>query len=102
MYFSDEINLVKRDYVNNKPIETCRSIFCDITSITGTEDTNARQTSIKAAARIKLYSADYDGETLVDYSGGRMLAKGRYSVYRTYFDNDFVELYLEKRRGGQK
>jgi len=101
MYFSDEIRLVKRTYVDNKPVETYRDVFCDITSISGAEDTNARQTNIKAAARIVLYSDDYDNETLIDYFGGRMLPKGRYSVYRTYYKNDRVELYIEKRKGGQ-
>ncbi|MBE6721928.1 MAG: hypothetical protein E7572_05515 [Ruminococcaceae bacterium] len=101
MYFSDEITLVKRTYTGSTANETARTAFCDISSVTGTEDANARQNSIKPSARAAVHAEDYAGETIVQYIGSPQLAAGRYTVYRTYFKGDTVELYLTMKKGEQ-
>lgn len=102
MYFSDELKLIKRTYSGSTPVETERTVFGDISSVTGTEDANARQNSIKPSARAAVHAEDYQGETLVQYGGSLQLAAGRYTVYRTYFKGDTVELYLTLKKGEQK
>lgn len=101
MYFSDEIVLIKRTYQGRTPIETERTVFCDVTSVTGTEDANARQNDMKPSARAAVHAEDYQGETLVQFAGSPQLAAGRYTVYRTYFKGDAVELYLTMKKGEQ-
>lgn len=111
MYFSDAIQLIARTYpeqdalAQHVPQESSRTVYCDLTSISGTEQAAAGQQKIRPYARARVHAEDYAGETLIEYAGGGMLRAGRYAVYRTYYDGDVVELYLEAKtgvRGGEK
>lgn len=105
MYFSDEIQLIRESYTMDQllqriPVTTARSVFADITSVTGAEVSAAGQNGIKASARIVVHSEDYAGEQLLWYDGSSTLPEGRYSVYRTYVSGaDTVELYVEPKAG---
>lgn len=104
MYFSDEITLVLVSYVIDdigQEIErkTEKTVFADLTSISGSEVFNAVQ-GIRPQCRAVIHTADYGGETTVKYAGSNpILEAGTYSVYRNYFNTDTVELYLQRAVG---
>lgn len=105
MYFSDEIKLLSKSYTvdglgqyTSQDIE--KSVFSDLTSVTGDEKKSAGQSGINATARAVLHVEDYNGEEMISYAGGAALQAGKYSVYRTYFAGDTVELYLTQKAGG--
>lgn len=102
MYFSDEIFLVSekwtqdeiKQYKNNL---TEKSVWSDITSISGTESSVAGQNGHKAEARAIIHMEDYEGQTLVRCPEGIPLIKaGYYEVYRKYLTGDNIELYLKE------
>ena len=85
--WSDVLNLIsftppeKRTDENgfaNKPTEQSRSVFGNKLSVGQAEFYRAQQAGIKADMRFDIYTADYAGETVVEYEGKR------YGVLRTY------------------
>ena len=73
-------------YGVQQPTETSTTVFCDVSSVTGTEVAEFGRNGINPELRFTMFRYDYNGE--------------RYSVYRTYFArNDSIELYCEKRGG---
>lgn len=105
MYFSDEVSLIGRTYktqdalAQHVPKEAARTVYCDLTSISGTEQAAAGRQKIRPSARVRIHAEDYAGEPLVEYAGGPLLRAGRYAVYRAYCAGDVVELYLEEKTG---
>lgn len=76
------------------PVETRREVFCTIGSVQQSEWFSAGQKGFNPQFRLKVFSGDYAGESLVEVDGVR------YSIYRTYLgDNDQMELYLKKAGG---
>ena len=96
---SDQITLVAEtwtedDYGVEQPTEKKTTVFCDITSVTGSEIAEFGRNGINPELRMTMFRYDYNGERIVEYNGDR------YSVYRTYFArNDTIELYVERRGG---
>lgn len=43
--------------------------------------------------RFNVFAGDYQGETVVEYHGAT------YSIYRTYENDDYIELYVERKGG---
>lgn len=83
-----------RDEIN-QPIatETIRSVYCTVLSVTRAEWVAASQKSLAPSAAVKVFYADYAGETIAELCGIR------YEIYRTFPAGDYVELYLGTRVG---
>lgn len=75
------------------PVETSRTVYCKIESITRAEWIAARQQELAPEAVCKVFFADYSGERIAELKGKR------YNVYRVYEDGDYIELYLGQRVG---
>lgn len=74
--------------------ESRRTVFCNITSVSGSEFLDAGRSGIKAEYRATMFKYDYENEKIVE------LNNKRYGVYRTYeTNNDMIELYLEEKAG---
>lgn len=76
--------------------ETRRKVYGTVTSVTGSEFTNAGILGIRADLRVLVYAPDYQNETAAE------IENVRYSVYRTYKNpNNRMELYLTRRAGDE-
>ena len=87
---SDVLTLIRQsiskgaDGIQKQQDESKRQVFCNVSSVSGTE------------YRFTVFAPDYAGETVCEYGGSR------YSVYRTYQGkNDTLELYVKKKGGVQ-
>lgn len=106
---SNVIYLLKDTYTVDSmgqriPETTARAVFCNVSSVTGTEWFSAGQNGIRPEYRITMFRFDYHGEEAVNIGGelvnGVIEGGKNYSVYRTYIrDNDELELYVEKKAG---
>lgn len=76
-------------------IEKKQKVFCDISSVSGTEKRDAGMNNVTAEYKVSVFAPEYSGETIV------MLGDTKYGVYRTYWDKkyDTMELYLSKKAG---
>ena len=105
MYFSDQIFLIKESRIKNefnqyKTIKSEHSCWCDLASISSSEQTNAGQNGHIATAKAILHLEDYEFEKLVRIpEGTRVLESGIYEVYRTYEHCGRIELYLKEKNG---
>lgn len=83
-----------RDAIN-QPVttETVRTVYCTVVSVTRAEWVAASQKSLAPSAAVKVFHADYAGETIAELGGIR------YEIYRTFPAGDYVELYLGERIG---
>ena len=73
--------------------ESIKTVYCTVLSVTRTEWTAAQQQSLSPAYCLKVFFADYNGETVAEFEGKR------YEIYRTYGKSDYIELYLGVRVG---
>ena len=108
MYFSDEIDLVqdirwkdrKGQYQTDREYKT---VYCDLTSVTGQEEASAGQYGHTATARAIVHLEDYGGQKTVRIGDGVLWLKaGLYDIYRTYVNGDVIELYLMEKEGRQE
>lgn len=94
-----------------------RPVYCEISSVTGTEWFSGSQNGIRPELRVTIFRYEYDNEETVNIGGccnGCGIEGGRnYTVYRTYWKRpelsvgghitgpefDELELYLERRAG---
>lgn len=75
-------------------VETLRTVFCAVDSISRAEFYDAGRNGLKPELRITLFSPDYNGEEAL------ILNKIRYGVVRTYQNrNETIELYVERLTG---
>ena len=81
-------------YGNEVATETEKTVFCEVDSITRTEFYAAANTEIQPDYKFTVFFGDYDGQVVIDYQDSR------YTVYRTYRDGDYMELYAERKIGG--
>lgn len=73
-----------------------RTVYGKVTSVSGSEFTNAGILGIRAELRVLVYAPDYNNELIAEIDGIR------YSVYRTFCNqSNRVELYLTKRAGDE-
>ena len=73
--------------------ETTNSVICTVLEVTRAEWVAAQQRSLSPAAVVKVFFADFDGQTLAELRGKR------FEIYRTYQAGDYIELYLGERVG---
>lgn len=73
-----------------------RQVFCEISSVSASENFGGVQAGFKPVLRAKLADRlDYGGEELCEYEGTA------YEIYRTYATGNTggIELYLQRRAG---
>lgn len=81
---SDVLTLIRQniskgaDGIQKQQDESKRQVFCNVSSVSGTEWLEAGRNGIKPEYRFTVFAPDYAGETVCEYNGSR------YSVYRTY------------------
>lgn len=72
---------------------TEKMVFAQVKSAYSKEFFNARQTGLKAEFKLVIWAAEYSDEKMVRFGNNV------YDVYRTFVNNDFVELYLSEKVG---
>jgi hypothetical protein len=92
------LKLIQKTMTQNElgyPIatETEVEVYCVVQSIGRAEYFNASKAGIVPEYTFVVNAVEYSGEDEVEYEGKR------YSIYRTYRNNDFIELYAEYRSG---
>lgn len=76
------------------PTFTNRDVYCNLSSISGSEWFEAGRNGIKAELRATMFRYDYEGETECIVDGTR------YGIYRTYIGKgESIDLYLERKAG---
>lgn len=75
------------------PQETKKAVYGTQHSITRAEWNASGQRGLKPEFMLSMFAYDYQGEELAEVDGVR------YGIYRTYRNNDLVELYMEKKGG---
>ncbi len=85
----------EKDAINQMiPKEIRREVFCRIGSVRQSEWFDAGRAGLKAQFVVKVFSEDYQNESMIEIDGMR------YGIYRTYLGkNDQLELYLERKGG---
>lgn len=94
----DELTLISQttttdDYGREVANETESVVLCQVYSISRNEFYSAANTELQPEYRFDVFFGDYNGEETVEFQGKR------YSVYRTYRDGDYMELYAERKIG---
>ena len=86
----------KDEYGIDEVTETTRDVFARVDSISGREFFAAGQNDINPELKLTVNADEYYGEKIV------IVARQRYSVYRTYrvLENS-LELYVERKAGTQ-
>lgn len=95
---SDVLNLISESFTTDKygnqvATETKTEVFCEVYSITQNEFYSAGKEGFRPSFRFDVFFDDYADQQIVEYNGKR------YSIYRTYRNNDTMELYAEMRVG---
>lgn len=70
-----------------------RSVIADVQSVTGSEWFEGGRNGLNPEYRMRVRFSEYKGEEMLVYNGII------YTIYRTYMDNDIIELYVEKKKG---
>ena len=93
------IVLFSNEYTKNKYGVTVpgdqkkNEVFCQVRSISQTEFFEAGRNGLNPSFVFTVFAGDYNGESLIEYE------KLTYSVYRTYLNGDYIELYVERKGG---
>ena len=85
----------KDEYGIHQPTPTSREVFCDVSSVGSQEWSNGRRLGLNAQYQFKVFFADYQNEEVVEYRGKY------YSIYRTFIKGDYIELYVETKKGNE-
>ena len=72
-----------------------RKVFCRVESVSASEWFSGGQNGLRPELRLVLFRYEYHGEKTVEVNGEL------FSVYRTYADKDFLEIYLERKVGNE-
>ena len=84
------------DYKQEEKTETKTMIYCRKKSVSRSEFYNAGRQGLQPAFLLITAKIDYQGELEVEVDGVR------YGIYRTYeVDEDYIEIYCEKKGGLQ-
>lgn len=96
---SNVITLIGESFTENEygvqiPVETRRTVFCKVTSVSLSEWTEGGRLGLNPEFRMTMFGPDYLGEKVLEFNNAR------YSIYRTYYGrNDTLDLYVERRSG---
>lgn len=74
--------------------EIKKQVFVQVDSISMNEFYEAGRNGLNPQFRFRMFSGDYNAETVCEYKGQR------YAIYRTFMrDDDTIELYVETKGG---
>lgn len=73
--------------------ETSRNVYGTKHPITRAEWNTGGQNGFKPEFMISMFTYDYQGEAVAVVNGVK------YGIYRTYTNNDIIELYMERKTG---
>lgn len=96
---SSVLKLVAKTYTvdalnQQVPVETQRTVYCNLSSVTRAEWATAGQMGLKPELVATMFAPDYQDEEIAILNGVT------YSIYRTYIRKDEqVELYMERQTG---
>ena len=96
---SNTVDLIRVTYETDGigqqvPIETLRTVFCSVDSISRAEFYDAGRNGLKPEYRITLFAPEYNREEALILNGIR------YGIVRTYQNrNETIELYVERLTG---
>lgn len=76
-----------------RPTETPREVFCRVRNVSRNEFFEGGRNGLNPEYQMRVFFADYQGEAVAEYEGDR------FSIYRTYRDGDYMELYLQREGG---
>ncbi len=98
MAWSDTIKLITDTYTQDEYGVRQRTtketeVFCEVSSISASEWFEGHRNDLNPEYRFTVFFGDYSGQKACVYNGLR------YGIYRTYRDNDMVELYAERKAG---
>lgn len=80
--------------IRKKAEPTRSKVWCSVRSVSSQEFFEGGRNGLQPQLQMRVMSADYAGQTIVEYDGNR------YAVYRTYVNMDeTTELYLETKGG---
>lgn len=82
----DALGVVRRTEIE-------RDVFCEVSSVSASEWYEAARADLNPEYRFRVFFADYQGEQVCRYEGKT------YAIYRTYRDDDYTELYAERKAG---
>lgn len=88
--------IVKTSLGQERKSFVANEVFCKKKSITRTEYFTAGQSGLRPSAMFKVHLLDYDEELYIRYD------QKIYSIYRTFENGDFIELYCEVRSGANQ
>lgn len=98
----DVIKLISKsyntdEYGNQIAVDTKRTVFCKVNSVTRTEFYNAAQTNMHPSYIFTLsHYKDYQNEPELEYTDWANTTK-RYIITRTYINGDSIDLTAEER-----
>lgn len=96
---SPKIKLISKAYTLDaigQQVESQTKVekFCDVRSVTASEDANAGTYGLKAEWQFVLWAHEYGGQNEIEYESNN------YVIYRTYIrDDGRIELYAGSRVG---
>ena len=73
--------------------ETARSVYAEIDQIGRAEYFKAASLDLAPSFVAKTAAINYKGETILEHAGQR------YAIYRTFVEDDTVELYCQREAG---
>lgn len=96
----DVIRLVGELYTKNQygvatASRSYTEVFCRVSSVTRSEFFEGGRNGLNPSFQFTIFAGDYNGESLIEYSGET------YAVYRTYHvpGTDYLELYVQREGG---
>lgn len=90
----EQITLIHPGRIKDEDVRL--NIFADLMSTGMDENVAAGQAGYKNTLKFKVWSVEYDNQTIIEYMGKRL------TVYRTYkVDSDWIELYAGERIGNR-
>lgn len=97
---SEVVYLVDETYSQNEygvitPTSSKRKVYCSKTSVTSSEWFEGGRNGLNPEYRFRLFKYDYQNEEILEYNSIQ------YTIYRTYENNDVIDLYVEKRKGNE-
>lgn len=96
--WSDTIKLLTDTYTINdygvrERTQTEKEVMCEVSSIGASEWFDGYRNDLNPEYRFIVFFGDYDGQKSCIYNGVT------YGIYRTYRNDDRVELYAERKSG---
>ena len=75
--------------------QTLRKVYADVQSVTRSEWFEGGRNGLNPEYTMRVFHSEYHGESVLVYNGVY------YTIYRTFMDNDIIELYVEKKKGNE-